>query len=130
MTELAWIVLGGALGGMARFWLSGLVARKAGEDFPWGTLAVNVSGSLAVGILAAEAAAGSGWLAGEAGWPLAITGFLGCYTTVSAFSLQTLYLLKAGERGRAGANIGLSVGLCLLATAAGFGAGMSLFGAG
>lgn len=119
--QLLLVALGGAVGGLARFWLSDIVARTAGETFPWGTLAVNVSGALAIGILAGlifsptdgAAQLPSLWL------PL-ITGVLGSYTTVSAFSLQTLALAQHGHAARAVLNIVGSVVLCLSAVAAGF----------
>ena len=53
MAVYVWIAAGSALGGVARYWLSGVVARLFGETFPWGTLIVNVSGSLLIGVIAA-----------------------------------------------------------------------------
>jgi fluoride exporter len=114
---LPYIVLGSALGGIARYGLSGLVARLVGESFPWGTMVVNVSGALAIGIIAGATQAS----APDANvWALVVIGFLGSYTTVSSFSVQTLMLLRDGERGRALANVVLSLGLCLGAVAVGF----------
>jgi CrcB protein len=52
-----WVAIGSALGGMARYWSSGVVARLIGERFPWGTLIVNVSGSLVIGAFAALSSA-------------------------------------------------------------------------
>jgi CrcB protein len=52
-----WVAVGSALGGMARYWCSGFAARLVGEWFPWGTLIVNVSGSLVIGAFAAPSAA-------------------------------------------------------------------------
>lgn len=130
MKDLAFVMIGSALGGMARFWLSGVVARKVGETFPWGTISVNVSGSFALGVVAAAVGSGAGWLAGPEIWPFAVTGFLGCYTTVSSFSLQTLSLLRDGERRHAMANVALSVALCLLAAAAGFFGAAGVIGSG
>lgn len=114
---LGWVALGSGLGGAARFAVSGMVARAIGETFPWGTIAVNVSGSLALGALAARAEAGA---LAPALWQLAAVGFLGSYTTVSSFSLQTLALVREGEIARAASNIALSLMLCLAATAVGF----------
>jgi CrcB protein len=128
MGAMVWVVLGSALGGMARYWLSGAVGRTVGETFPWGTMAVNVSGALAIGIVAAIAARG-GWAAGEHGWPLVVIGLLGSYTTVSSFSLQTLALARDGEWRRAAANVALSVVLCLSAAAVGLVLGGALAGA-
>ena len=126
---LAWIAVGCALGGAARFFVSGLVARGIGETFPWGTMAVNVSGTLALGVLAGLAEAGLLDPAAP-GWQLGAVGFLGSYTTVSSFSLQTLALVRDGELGRAAGNVVLSLGLCLAAVAAGFAAAALAAGAG
>ena len=49
MTSYFWIAVGSALGGVARYWFSGVVARLIGETFPWGTLVVNVTGSFIIG---------------------------------------------------------------------------------
>jgi fluoride exporter len=127
MTLLLLVAAGSALGGMARFWLSGFVAGRVGETFPWGTLAVNVSGALAIGLVAAAAAAGAGYL-GPHGWHFAVFGFLGSYTTVSSFSLQTLLLTRDGEWRRAAANVGLSLALCLSAVGLGLFVGGRLAG--
>lgn len=83
-TLLGWVALGSAFGGVARFFVSGLVARTFGETFPWGTMVVNVSGAFALGALSALAEMHVLFTAPEA-WPLAVTGFLGSYTTVSSF---------------------------------------------
>jgi fluoride exporter len=122
-----WVALGGAFGGMARFWLSGFVARRFGETFPWGTMVINVSGAFVIGVLAASAA-GHGVLASVRPWQFAVTGFLGCYTTVSSFSLQTLALARDGETARAAGNVVLSLSLCLIAVTGGFAAGAHVFG--
>lgn len=116
---LAWVALGSALGGMARFFLSGLIGRRIGETFPWGTLVVNVSGAFALGLLAGLVA-GGGFAARPEVWLFAVSGFLGSYTTVSSFSLQTLALARDGAFLRAGGNILLSLALCLGAVALGF----------
>jgi CrcB protein len=107
---------------MARFWLSGFVARRVGETFPWGTMVINVSGAFVIGILAASAA-DHGTFAAVRPWQFAVTGFLGCYTTVSSFSLQTLALARDGETVRAAWNLVLSVSLSLTAVTAGFAVG-------
>lgn len=122
-----WVSLGSVFGGMARFWLSGFVARRVGETFPWGTMIINVSGAFLIGVLAASAA-GHGAFAAARPWQFAVTGFLGCYTTVSSFSLQTLSLARDGELKLAVWNLALSLSLCLLAVAAGFAAGLHAFG--
>jgi CrcB protein len=102
-----WIALGSALGGAGRYWCSGLVARRFGETFPWGTLIVNVLGSFVVGFADAL-------LAGTPARQLVMAGLCGGFTTFSAFSLQTLNLVRDGEWARAGANVGASVVTCLI----------------
>ena len=127
ISGVMWVTLGSVLGGTARFWLSGFVARRVGETFPWGTVVVNVSGAFLLGILAASAAS-HGIFAGLRPWQFAAIGILGTYTTVSSCSLQTLALARDGEMMRAAGNIVLSLSLCLLAVAAGFAAGLHAFG--
>lgn len=116
---LIWVALGSALGGVARFFVSGLVARRIGEVFPWGTLAVNASGSFAIGVLAALTERHL-LPAPLLSWQFAVTGFLGSYTTVSSFSLQTLALARDGEFRQAAGNVVLSLILCIGGAAAGF----------
>jgi CrcB protein len=128
MEGLIFVALGSALGGMARFWLSGVVGRRIGESFPWGTMAVNASGAFAIGVIAAAAASGQGLFATPAPWHLAVIGGLGSYTTVSSFSLQTLALARNGELARAAGNVALSLALCLGAVALGFALGAGAFG--
>ena len=114
------LVIGSALGGTARYIVSGLIAGPFSKRFPWGTLIVNVSGSFLIGVLAVLANHQIGVFAGPNGWLFAGTGFLGCYTTVSSFSLQTMLLVHEGARLRAVANVVLSFLLCLGAVALGF----------
>src|SRR5260221_7584880 len=111
----ALVLLGGFFGGIARFFVSGLVARRIGETFPWGTLVVNVSGALVIGALAGLARSQGGVFAGEMFRDLAFVGFLGGYTTVSSFCLQTLNLALDGQRLPAAMNGILSAGLCIAA---------------
>lgn len=121
LTNLIWVVLGSLLGAPARYFVSGFVARRVGETFPWGTMVVNVSGAFVIGAVAAAAAAHPA-LAAEP-WQFAVVGILGSYTTVSSFSLQTLTLARDGEFLLAGRNVLLSLVLCLCAVALGFAAG-------
>ena len=114
------VALGSVLGGMARYFVSGFVARRVGETFPWGTLIVNVSGAFLIGIFGALAESDASTLASPDPWLFAVTGFLGCYTTVSSFSLQSLALARDGQSSRAGSYVVISVGLCLAAVTAGF----------
>ncbi|HXG79882.1 MAG TPA: fluoride efflux transporter CrcB [Methyloceanibacter sp.] len=125
MAVYLWIAAGSALGGVARYWLSGVVARFAGETFPWGTLLVNVSGSLLIGIIAALTAPEGRFFIGSTSRLALMAGLLGGYTTFSSFSLQTLALLQDGDWWRAGANIVLSVVLCLFAVWIGYAAASS-----
>lgn len=117
LLPLVGVAVGGALGGAARHLVALAVARRLGERFPWGILVVNLSGSAAIGALAAAVPAGD-----AAARLLLGTGFLGGYTTVSTFSLQTLTLFEAGRPGRALAYAGGSVAGSIAAAAAGFAA--------
>ncbi|TVR95886.1 MAG: fluoride efflux transporter CrcB [Rhodospirillales bacterium] len=123
------VAIGGAVGGMARFWLSGVVARNYGETFPWGTMAVNVSGAAGIGVLAALLLAdGTHAVEDAPRWALLAIGMLGSYTTVSSFSLQTLALLRDGEPQRAALNVAGSLVLCLGAAGAGYAAVLAIAG--
>lgn len=117
MIQVLAIAGGGAIGALLRFWVSGWVYAVAGRSFPYGTLAVNVVGSLAIGFL-------SVWLleriAGGVAWrAFLLIGLLGAFTTFSTFSLETLNLIEAGQLGRAVVNMLLSVVLCVTAAALG-----------
>ena len=115
MGMYVWVAIGSALGGVGRYWCSGVVARHFGETFPWGTIAVNVLGSFAIGFFATLTAPDGRLFIGAVPRQFVMAGVLGGYTTFSSFSLQTLNLLADGEWLKAGGNIGLSVVLCLLA---------------
>ncbi len=120
------IAAGSALGGVARHWLTRFVAERVGEGFPWGTLVINVSGSFAIGIIAALTAAEGRWPA-PPGFRLFWTaGVCGGYTTFSAFSLQSVDLLRAGAWWEALTYAGLSVACCVGAAMAGVGLGGTL----
>jgi CrcB protein len=110
-----WVMLGSALGGGARYWCSGFAAHHFGELFPWGTLIVNVVGSFIIGFFATFTGPDGRLLVSTKARQFVMVGLCGGYTTFSSFSLQTLNLIRDGEMGRAGANIGLSFVLCLLA---------------
>jgi fluoride exporter len=113
--QIALVAIGGALGGIGRVWLAERVQRKHGERFPWGTLAVNVSGAAAIGVLAALILEPGRVPVDDTLWLALIIGVLGSYTTVSSFSLQTLALLRSGDHVQAVVNVVASTGLCLAA---------------
>jgi CrcB protein len=117
MQGALWVALGGALGSLARFGAVRGVAAVAGEQ-PWGTFAVNVLGSLAIGFLAAFFA--RKFTDHEAARVFLVTGFLGGFTTFSAFSLDTFNLMQRGENGTAALYVLLSVIVSLVATFAGY----------
>jgi CrcB protein len=110
-----WIGVGSGLGGMVRYWCTGAAARLFGETFPWGTLVVNVLGSLIIGFFATLTGPDGRIFVGSTARQFVMIGILGGYTTFSSFSLQTLNLLHDGEWLQAGLNIAASVVLCLLA---------------
>ena len=110
-----WVAAGSALGGMARYWCSGLIAHRIGETFPWGTLTVNVAGSFAIGLFAALTEPEGRFFISSTARQFIMIGIFGGFTTFSAFSVQTLALMREGETLRAGMNVALSVVLCLLA---------------
>ncbi len=115
MAAYLWIGLGSALGGMARHWCSNVAARLLGETFPWGTLIVNVLGSLVIGFFATVTDPDGRVFVGSTARQFVMIGLIGGYTTFSSFSLQTLALVQDGEWLHAGANVVASVALCLAA---------------
>ena len=119
-----WIALGSAIGGVARYWCSGVVARLFGETFPWGTLLVNVTGSLLIGLFFTVTEPDARLLASPALRQFVMVGIFGGYTTFSSFSLQTLALARDGEWALAGLNCGASLVLCLAGVWLGHAAGM------
>jgi fluoride exporter len=119
MAIYVWIAIGSAIGGVARFWCSGTVARLIGETFPFGTLIVNIVGSFIIGFFATLTGPDGRIFASSTARQFVMTGICGGYTTFSSFSLQTLNLINDGEWLNAGANITASVVLCLFAVWAG-----------
>jgi len=120
-----WIMaaLGGGLGSVARVMVSTGVARWTGEEFPFGTIAVNVSGALLMGMLAGYGQSEPGRLLfSEPVRTFLMIGVLGGYTTFSSFSLQTFLLLEQGNLLGAALNVLFSVLLCLAGIWAGFAA--------
>ena len=117
MTQTLAIAAGGAIGALLRYWTSTAVHSRLGSGFPYGTLAVNVTGSLLMGFLYI-------WLidrlaVGPALRAFLLIGMLGAFTTFSTFSMETLNLLESGQPGKALANMLLSVCVCIAAAAVG-----------
>ena len=113
------IGLGSGLGGGLRYWLSGVIAERVGETFPWGTISVNIIGSLLIGLLAAFADS-ERILMSPSSRQFLMIGFCGGFTTFSAFSLQSLRLIQSNEWLHAGGHILLSVALCLFGVFVGY----------
>ena len=117
MNQVLAIAGGGAVGAVLRYWVSSGVYALTGRGFPYGTLVVNVLGSLVMGFLYI-------WLlermpGGVAMRAFLIIGLLGAFTTFSTFSIETLNLMEAGQIARAVLNTLLSVVLCIGAAALG-----------
>lgn len=126
MATYLWIALGSALGGMARYACSSVVANWIGQGFPWGTLLVNIVGSFVIGFFGALTGPDGRLMVHPDIRQFVLVGICGGYTTFSSFSLQTLNLAQDGEFVRAGLNIGASVALCLLAVWSGYVAAAAL----
>jgi len=120
----AWVALGGALGSLARWGLSGAVQRWTGAAFPWGTFAVNLVGSLLIGVVTALALERA--LVPPPARLFLVTGVLGGFTTFSALSYETFALLRDGQwlaaAGYALGSLVAGVG----ATIAGYGLALKL----
>jgi CrcB protein len=124
MARFLWICLGGALGTGARYLLSGWLLRLAGPGFPYGTLAVNVIGSFLIGLLMQVSL--STELIPPALRLTLTTGVMGGFTTYSAFNYETLQLVQEGSWLLGAANLGITVGSCLVAGVLGVFAGRAL----
>lgn len=113
MTQTLAIAAGGAIGALLRFWMSSGVYAWLGRAFPYGTLAVNVLGSLLMGFLyilmIERLAIGAEWRA------FALVGLLGAFTTFSTFSIETLNLIEQADYAKAALNMLLSVLACVSA---------------
>lgn len=109
----AYLIAGGVLGTLCRYWLAGAVYEKMGTTFPYGTLIVNLSGCFLIGFFSAVIT--DRFFLGPNSKILLMTGFCGAYTTFSTYMLETGNLVKDGQVGRAFLNI-------LVSTIVGFGA--------
>ena len=115
-----WVAIGGALGSVARFWFGLVAARLWGETFPWGTIIINIVGSFIIGFYGALTLAGGAFPASANMRIFVMVGICGGFTTFSAFSLQTLTLMRDGNWFGVSANIVLSVVLCIIAVTIGW----------
>lgn len=121
MTRLLWVCLGGALGSGLRYLVASGAVRWLGIGFPYGTLAVNLVGSFAIGLV--QGIAMTTLALSESARLFLVAGLLGGLTTYSAFSYETVRLAESGGWARAALNVGVttagSLALCLLGLAAG-----------
>ncbi len=114
MLTYLYIALGGAIGSVARYAVSGSVARATHEVFPWGTLTANISGCFVIGLFAVLTGPDGRIPASPDVRQFVMVGICGGYTTFSSFSLQTLVLARDGDMTRAAANVVVSVLFCLV----------------
>ena len=112
MTRILLVGLGGFVGTLGRYWLSGLIARRYGETFPFGTLAVNALGCFVIGFLFYFFYDRA--LTTPTSRTVVFIGLLGGFTTFSSYGLQTFTLLRDGEVLLALANVAASNVLCLV----------------
>jgi CrcB protein len=113
-----WIAAGGAVGTLGRYGLSELTLPIS-RNLPWGTILINILGSFVIGFFGTLTLATGKFPVSENIRLFVMVGLCGGFTTFSAFGLQTLDLIRSGSRTRAGANIVLSVTLCVVAVAIG-----------
>jgi fluoride exporter len=109
-----WVAVGGALGSVARYWLSNAMAAAIGFGFPWGTLLINVLGSFVIGFFGTLTVEVPRFNVPPEIRVFVMVGICGGFTTFSAFSLQTVELARVGEWQRASWYVAASVALCLL----------------
>jgi CrcB protein len=119
LASYGWVALGSALGGVSRYWLGSVVARGIGDDFPYGTLLINIVGSFVIGFFGTLTLPDGPRPASLDTRLFVMVGLCGGFTTFSSFSLQTFELLRSGESIRATGYIVASVLLCVVFTAFG-----------
>ena|SRR6516165_7626052 len=112
------VMIGGAIGTLARY-VVGVLALPVSRELPWGTIAINITGSFIIGLFGTLTLAHGRYPVSENVRLFVMVGFCGGYTTFSAFSLQTLDLLRSGAVGRATVNVIASVILCVGAVSVG-----------
>jgi CrcB protein len=117
-TTCLYVMLGGALGSLARYLLA-LAAAPISGQLPLGTIAINILGSFVIGFFGTLTVAHGRYPVSDNLRLFVMVGICGGFTTFSSFSLQTLDLLRAGAVGRAAINVVASVLLCVLAVSAG-----------
>ena len=117
MIQALLVAVGGAIGSLLRYYVGQWALRLMGPAFPWGTLAVNIVGCFVIGVFAELIA--RKFNASTELRLLLITGFLGGFTTFSAFSLDAISLFERGEAVAGGIYIAASVGLSMAAVIAG-----------
>jgi CrcB protein len=122
--DYMWVAIGGAIGSMARYGVSGVIAVLTGGTFPYGTLVVNVTGAILIGFFATLSGPDSPFFIPASGRLFMMTGICGGYTTFSTFSLETVNLMREGEWIAALANAAFSVILCLAAVLIGHAAAL------
>lgn len=119
MKLYAAVMIGGAIGSAFRYAMSTWIAEASHSTFPWGTLAVNILGSLVIGLFTGLTGPDGPMLVSPVGRAFVTIGILGGFTTFSSFSFQTMLLLQDGQWFPAVGNILSSVVLCLVATGGG-----------
>ena len=119
MKLYAAVMIGGAMGSALRYAMSTWIAEATHSTFPWGTLAVNVLGSLVIGLFSGLTGPDGPLLVPPVGRAFVTIGILGGFTTFSSFSLQTMLLLQDAQWVSAVGNIFSSVVLCLVAAGGG-----------